>query len=274
MKRIRIAGLCLVAVFALSAVVAASASAATMPTYKVCKKLSKVEGKYHGKYSVKTCATEATTKEQEEGKKNKYELGEWNEGKEAAPKFKDANGKSVLKLYVPGLGVVGTTECAKAKGTGTIIGPSEGSVTVTFEKCTSSGEVCTSDQVGEKTGDITTSLLTALLILVSKSPVVVASRVFPMPPATTSATFKCGKTTVETVGAADGEDVGNVGKIAKESTQIFATDTEGEALINDEEGGTPGEDTLYSTVSGVGTLPSGEETTATLKGEEMEIVPG
>jgi hypothetical protein len=261
MKRIRIAGLCLVAVFALSAAVAASASATAMPTYKVCKKVAAKTGKFGSK----TCSTA--------GGKEDYELAAWNEGKEATPKYKDSNGKSVLKLYVPGLGVVGTTECAKAKGTGTIEGPSEGSTTVTFEKCTSSGEVCTSDQVGEKKGDITTSLLTALLILVSKSPVVVAARVGPMPPATTSATFKCGAKTIETVGNADGAVTGNIGTISKDSTNTFSTTAEGEQVINDEEGGTPGEDTLLSTVSGVGTLPSGEETTATLKGEELEIVP-
>jgi hypothetical protein len=72
MKRIGSVGLCLIAAFVLSAFVAASASAAG-PEYVTCGKAAKVSGKYTGKYSEKKCEKEATTAEQEEGKKNKYE---------------------------------------------------------------------------------------------------------------------------------------------------------------------------------------------------------
>jgi hypothetical protein len=264
MKRVKVVELCLVALFAMGMLPAASASAAQMPVYEVCKKASPKEG---GAFNNKTC-----TEESKGGKKEgDFELGKWNEGKEASPKLKGRNGESVSKVYVPGLGVVGTVECKKAKSIGTIEGPSEASMTVTFEKCSSSGEVCTSEQAGEKSGDITTSLLTALLISVSKSPVIVATRMFPTSPATTLFTFKCGKTRAEVVGSVDGEDTGNVEKLSKDSTQTFATTPEGEEVINDEEGGTAGEDIMYATISGVGTLPSDEETTASLKSEEMEI---
>ena len=60
MKRIKIVGLCLIALFAFSAVAAASAFAEGRPEYKLCAKVAKVEGKYNGSYSDKGCTTEAT----------------------------------------------------------------------------------------------------------------------------------------------------------------------------------------------------------------------
>ena len=250
MKRIRIAGLCLVAVFAMSALVASSASAT--PTYKVCKKAAVKE---HGTFNTKTC-----TGVSKGGKKEgDYELGAWNEGKEKEPKFKDANGASTLTSYIKGFGIVGAVTCTKAKGEGHITGASNGNVTVTFEKCSSSGESCAS--AGEKPGKIKTEELATELA--ELSPTEVVTRV-----GTTgdvSAAFSCGAEKVVTTGIADGVVTGDIGAFAKESTQTFSVNAGGEQ-VNTVDG-----DVLLTEVVGVGSFESGENTTAKVKGEEMEI---
>jgi hypothetical protein len=251
MKRIRIVGLCLVAVFAMSALVASSASAAT-PTYKVCKKAAVKE---KGTFNNKTCTIASKGGKKEGG----YEIGAWNEGKEKEPKFKDTNGVSTLTSYIKGFGIVGAVSCTKAKGEGKITGPSNGNVTVTFEKCTSSGESCAS--AGEKAGKIKTSLLATELA--ELSPTEVVTRVGEV--GKVSASFSCGAEKVITTGIADGVITGDVGNIAKESTQTFSVNAGGEQ-VNTVDG-----DVLLTEVVGTGNFESGENTTAKVKGEEMEI---
>jgi hypothetical protein len=221
MKRIRILGLCLVAVFAMTAIATSSASALT---YKTCKKDVKnaVTKKYEGQFINKNCSTHATPTQEAEGKLNKYSLGEWNEGKEAHPKFKDANGVSVLKLYIPGVGVVGATTCAKAKGEGHIDSSTTGDTVVVFEKCTSEGFVCTSP--GETAGKIKTSDLTTRLAEDSAHEVI--QRVGEE--GVLSAEFNCGSKNIKTTGVADGVNTGNVNTIVKESKNTFTTETGGE----------------------------------------------
>jgi hypothetical protein len=250
MKRIRIVGLCLVAVFAMSAVVASSASA--IPTYKVCKKASP---KGSGKFNTKTCTGESKGGKKEGG----YELGAWNEGKEKEPKIKDSNGVSTLTSYIKGVGIVGAVSCTKAKGEGHVTGPSNGNVTVTFEKCTSSGESCASP--GEKAGKIKTNALATELA--ELSPTEVVTRVGTV--GKVSAEFSCGTEKVVTTGIADGVVTGDVGTFAKESTQTFSVNAGGEQ-VNTVDG-----DVLLTEVVGVGDFESGENTTAKVKGEEMEI---
>src|ERR1700728_523452 len=214
MKRIRIAGLCLVAVFALSAAVASSASAAEMPSFKVCKKVAKGTGKF----GAKTCTGAVG--------KGAYELGAWNEGKEASPKLKGKNGVSTLTSYIKGFGIVGSVTCTKAKSEGHITSSDEETVVVTFEKCESSKEVCTSP--GGKKGDIVTKTLTGLLILISAEPVSVGVLIKGSP---ISAEFACGAEKVSTVGSVDGVLTGNVGKIGKETTSTFAVNAGGENVV-------------------------------------------
>lgn len=64
MRSIKIAGLCLVAVFAFSAVAVASASA-EQPTFKTCGKAEKVNKKYTGGYNNSTCSSVNATNEGE-----------------------------------------------------------------------------------------------------------------------------------------------------------------------------------------------------------------
>jgi hypothetical protein len=262
MKRIKIMGLCLVAVCAFSAAAVASASAAEMPVFRVCKKAVPKET---GKFNTKTC-----TGESKGGKKEgDYELGAWNEGKEKEPKTKGTNGASTLTSYIKGFGIVGAVTCSKAKSAGHITGSDTETVVVTFEKCTSSGEVCTSAGA-PKSGDIVTKLLTGLLILISASPVEVGVNIAGSP---TSAEFACGAEKISTTGSVDGVLTGNVGKFGKETTSTFAVNGGGENVVSNEEGGTPGESVLLTEVVGVGNFESGENTTSKTKGEEMLIEP-
>ena len=264
MKRIRIVGLCLVAVFALAGLTASSALAGSgagpHPSYKLCKQLKVKPLKGH--YTDKKCEHHATAGEEAEGKKNKYEWGEFNEGKEAQPAFKGKNGVSTLTSYVKGFGIVGAVTCAKAKSEGKITSAKGGVVTVVFEKCTSSGESCAS--AGEAAGKIKTEELATELIDTAESATGVATRVSGQP---VSAAFKCGAEEVKTTGTADGEDLGNVETLVKKSKQNFAVNAGGEQVINN-----GGADVLLTEVKGVGTFESGENTASELSGkEEMEI---
>lgn len=123
MKRFKVIGLCLVAVFALSAVMASGAQAGQ---FGQCEKAAK-EGKlYTGLYTEKLCSTRATLKEREEGKKNKYE---WVPNA-AVIKFTSEGGVSKLK------GGPGEIECKHGTDSGEIINANENRDTFTFYECT------------------------------------------------------------------------------------------------------------------------------------------
>jgi hypothetical protein len=260
MKRIRTAGLCLAATFAISAVLASGAVA--QPTYKACRKLSKnpVTKKFDGHFTNSTCSAHATATQEAEGKVNKYDLGAWNEGKEATPKFKLKGGRSTLFIYVKGVGVVGSVTCVKDKGEGHITGPSSGNVTVVFEKCVnSSGGVCTS--VGEATGKIKTALLDTEIAESAGGSVV--ERVGWA--GASSATFNCGSEHVETTGTADGVVTGNVNVVSPTSTQTFTVNAGGE------QENTVAGDVLLAEIGGVGTFEAGEQATTVTTGQALEI---
>ncbi len=155
MKRMRIAGLCLVAMFAITALSAMAASSAYAGEYGVCVKAQKVEKKYVGLYTDKNCQTAASEKEVEEGKKNKYE---WVSA--AGEKSTTTTKTAVLSS------AAGKITCKKSKGTAEITGAKSDLETVEFEECTLSvtGGKCTSVQEGEKEGNITTFQLETKLI--------------------------------------------------------------------------------------------------------------
>lgn len=73
-------GLCLVAVFVLGVAAVATASA-ELPEYQACLKVKKIAGKYKGRYSLNTCAAEASEAEQAEGKHNAFEREELGKAK-------------------------------------------------------------------------------------------------------------------------------------------------------------------------------------------------
>ncbi len=144
MKSIRTIGLCLIAVFAISASAAASASAAEPPTYKSCIKATKVGKTYTGHYTSKECT--AASKVETGGK---YELAEV-EGVPVTVKGK------ATTLTLKGKVV----KCKKAKGTGEIVSGEAEFLTVTFEGCGVNGnkkEPCTT--TGHTPGTIVTNEL-------------------------------------------------------------------------------------------------------------------
>jgi len=271
MKRIRIVGLCLVAVFALSAVVAAAAQAAA-PEYLTCNKVAKAE-KGKGKWNDKECSKESKGG----AKEGEYEAGgSWETLKKKG--FKGKNGVSTLDSYIPeneaepwtGGTVVGSVTCKNAKSVGEITGPKLSTVTVVFASCTSEGKKCTSHQVGEKVGDITTEELDATLVNVEGKP---ASLVKGNNGEGKSAEFSCEGLAIKTFGNLNGLISGNTeGKYKKTSTQTFSVNAKGgQTDPFDEEN--PGEPMiLVSNITPPGVnLPSGENTTSVLTGEVTSV---
>lgn len=160
MKRIKIVGLCLVAVFAFTALAATSAQAGQIGK---CVKAPKVNKKYTGKYTEKYCSTRATAKEEEEeGKKNKYE---WVPNAGKIP-FTSESGESKLNS------AAGAITCKKGKDTGEFIGANENRDTFTFEECSAEpakGVVVPCQSNPAVKGVIVTNLLTTHLLARSRS---------------------------------------------------------------------------------------------------------
>ncbi|HUB75186.1 MAG TPA: hypothetical protein VL979_14275 [Solirubrobacteraceae bacterium] len=183
MKRIRIVGLCLVAVFALTAVIASSAQAGT---YYKCSSVKKgfysnsecttrdeKGGKPKGKWELteyKTCVSvkkgfysdsACSVRDEKKGKpKGKFE-------KEAPVTFTDSTGEA--KLATPAFGP-NDVECTASTSSGTITGPKTGTDRVSFTGCTLEGHSCESvDLFGNgtpsgKAGVIDTNLLDTKLV--------------------------------------------------------------------------------------------------------------
>ncbi len=131
MRHVRILGLALVAVFAITALAAASASAAE-PEYKMCKKAAKVEKKYTGGYNDKRC-TEVNV-----GGEGKYATSPV-----ALPLSFEGKSKASTFYYSKpgGGGIVWEVVCKKDKDSATIEEPSYLEGTITFEKCAATNEV-------------------------------------------------------------------------------------------------------------------------------------
>jgi hypothetical protein len=262
MKRIKIVGLCLVAAMAMAAFASSSASAFE---YKVC---FKVKVKHSGKFNDKLCSIPG--KEGGTGlKENEYEKN-GNFEKLVKKTFTGKNGVSTLDSYAPesetepwtGGTVLGKVTCKKAKSAGEITGAKTSTVTVTFETCTSETKKCTSANQAV-IGDIKTNLLAATIVSVGGKP---ASNVAPAKG--TSAEFSCEGLEISTVGSINGLITGNIeGKYSLSSVQTFKVNAKGgqENPFTDEEPSSP--KFLLSTITPPGaTLPSGENTTSTLKG--------
>lgn len=212
MKRIGTAGLCLVAVLALSAMAAASALAAA-PEYKTCLKTSKVAGKYTGGYNDKACTSVNGAGE------GKYALSEWNAGKKVTTKGKGGSG--VNKLVNPFTQTVeGATACSSEKTAGEITGPKTSLTTVEYKGCKDGAKNCNS--AGESKGKIKTNLLLGELVpLGSGSKVGILITSAANPGVAPLAAYECEGVDVTAVGAVIGEVSGNVGLASKTSTDAF-----------------------------------------------------
>jgi len=147
-----------------AAVSVAGASAETLPEIMQCghaRRQSKAEGgKYLGHYVGKKCepSEKATKAEEEEGKKNKYELEPWNLGSKTEKtgkegKVKAFKGKSKgANLEAEGIGGV---SCTSSGDVGDFTGPKTAAdIVVTFKGCEFNGRKCAS--AGEALGTIVT----------------------------------------------------------------------------------------------------------------------
>jgi hypothetical protein len=147
MRRIKIAGLCLVAMFAMSAIVTGTASAVA-PEFGQCIKKAKAEGTG---FSDSKCTKEGT------GTKAKYE---WQAGfKSGENEFTSSGGTATL-LTVKGESVT----CSSESSTGTYkLGGNnkEEETTVTFKGCKSNGLTCTT--AGKSPGELVTNPLTGIV---------------------------------------------------------------------------------------------------------------
>ena len=123
-QRFRIVGVCLVAVFALSAVVVAgSAQAGQMGS---CEKATKVVKKYTGEYTDKLCTTRATEGQITEGTQNKYT---WH----PTPPVPFLSQGGVFRIK----GNAGEIVCKYSKDSGEILAGGRGSKdTLEFVECT------------------------------------------------------------------------------------------------------------------------------------------
>ena len=149
MRRIRIAGLCLVAVLIVSAAATATASA-TAPEFGRCIKQVAVEKKYKGKYSDSKCTKEVPPAEVE--KKGKYE---WSPGPGANNKFTTSGGAATLATKGGK-----TVTCTSEKSGGEYITGGDNkheSTIVEFAGCKSNGFACTT--VGKASGELVTNEL-------------------------------------------------------------------------------------------------------------------
>jgi hypothetical protein len=148
MKRIRTMGLCLVAVFAMFALWAVSASAAS-PEYKVCAKGPKGSGEF----SDKGCSVASPG--------GKYKLVEWTAAGPSASK-----GKKPVNILVNPVTTEkkaeGSTECKKEAGESKLVSEKSSVLTNSYSKCSSAGKTC--ETPGAGAGNIKTKELTSTLV--------------------------------------------------------------------------------------------------------------
>ena len=241
MKRIRIIGLSLVAVFAMSALVAASASAESLPRYANCEKVAPIAKKYHGEYANKDCEPPKTETEKQAAEKDegKYELTPW--GATETYKVTSTSKKSILDSYIGGV-LKYKVECATDKDTGELSGEEADEEVTTYTKCKGKeepgGKAVPCENAGKETikaeihSELTFKEGKAFVSIGSKGPVYLAE-------------FKCGTNTLEIGGSAQGEvKPTTVNTCATTITTTFApTEHNLFAEITNSEGKT----TLYET---------------------------
>ncbi len=293
MNRIKVMGLCLVAVFALAAVAASSASAS--PGWYECAKAGKSGKLYTGTYVDKLCATHATKAQEEAGKENKYEL---KAGVGKGKGFKGKSGKTTLYTTTP-LGITAEVTCTGATDSGKLALPNkEYDVVAIFKGCEAQSNKCTSP--GAKAGEIKTNNLAGELVDISGgygggTGVVLGAEAGAESP---QVNFNCKIVEATVYGGIIGKRGGDVGAINKESTTTYSvapnigeisakvgekkykwtplTNTpfvEGSASPVILESALCGEE--VKTLLGIEcapAIPSGQEQVATDKGEALETV--
>ncbi len=269
MKHFKIGGLCLAALFALGVATSASAGATELPAIYECAKAPKVGKTYTGHYSSKTCSPASYV----EAGGQKYEFQPWDKAAGKAKAFKGKGGDANLEI----VGVGGVT-CTKSASTGYFTGPKTvGKVTVVFTGCELNGHTCQgAAPKASKSGEVITNALSGEIGYINKAKVEVGVVLKPET-ALYFGEFNCGELKFRTGGAVIGKVSSPANEMTKEVALSF-TESSGKQHPEMFEGGTP--QVLYSEEGGKGEWPeggtehhqSGESTTVTGKGEELELV--
>lgn len=162
MKRVRIVGLCIAGVLAISAVAAGSAAAAE-PEYLTCAKAAKVGKTYTGKYTDKHCS-EVNVKGE-----GKYE----RTAVKVPDKFKSKSGVTTIYLYEAATHTLKLkVECKKDKDEGEIFNSREAKLRITYEECEPQGTAlsgkCTTNGQA-KAGTVVTEPLVSKLVWVNEA---------------------------------------------------------------------------------------------------------
>jgi hypothetical protein len=169
MKRINIVGLCVMAVFAMSALTAASASAEEFPGLGRCVPVAKGTGNY----TSNNCLNKDTDAD---------ENFEWEGGPGANSAFTSTGGPATLESVKKEKIV-----CKKETDSGTYIGESEAESVTVFQGCQSA---LSCQSVG-KSGEIETEVLRSSYGII-KAPTAVGTLIEPKPPGTQLIKFECG----------------------------------------------------------------------------------
>ncbi len=303
MKRIKIMGLCAVAVFAMAAVLAGSASAA--PVFKVCEKTPKTEPAT-GEYSGKTCAN-ATA---EAG--GKYRLGAFSKAKKTAFTIKGGKGANYgwLPFEFNGKGeIVGdsfpgtklsATECASEKGKG-IYSETGATFKVEYKGCKDGSKNCKTEVAPPgkgKSGVIVDEELTGTMVDLPGGRV--GLDLHAVKPGGPLAQYNCEGLEIKATGGVIGEIEGATTEAAKAPKFNFVHNQNGEVqqqwlypsttlseaeqaedayqytneIFTTGKATAPEPTQLYSIVSGEseGTIPSQQGSKSETKGEALKIV--
>jgi hypothetical protein len=227
-------------VFALGAVLAASASA-ELPEYRVCAKASP---KNTGEYTSKTCATKVGTP-----KSGAYEVEEWTAAKKKT--FKAKGGGAKFTSYIKGMGIVGSVACKSTKASGEITGSSTSSLKLELAGCMSEGGTCTT-KGDKKKGQIILGPLEGSLGFIQHEPLRIGIAYH----VTIPASLTCEGREVTVDGSMIGEITGDVNEASATQTLTFAVNSGGEQEVTSFEGEAE-EHVLISELAGVGRFPTG-----------------
>jgi hypothetical protein len=225
MKRIKIVGLCLIALVAMSAVVASGAQGAT---YFKCVK------KKDGNYTAAGCPESSKS------------VGKGKFERESAVGVTYSSKTGTATLSTPDVG--GKVVCSKSVDTGKITGPSEDEDTVTFEKCTTEGKKC--ESAGEPAGDIKTNTLKTVLISDTETEFTAEGG-----PGAFQAEFECEGLKIRTKGSTIGHTTKPAANTASKSSTVTFSGEENLLTEISIDGG----------LEYLGPFPSEEATTATDK---------
>jgi hypothetical protein len=251
MKRMRIIGLAIVALCSLGAMTAASASA-SLPAFYECKK---VTVKKSGTYEKGCVKTSGGTTEKE------YEKVE-GIGKAAAKLFKGKGGAATL--HTPAVG--GEVVCKAFKDEGRVTAvKAETKVISIFTGCVSLGKKCTT--TGQTAGTIKTNSLEGGLGYIEAASHTVGVDLKAEGGGELAA-FNCEGLEIKVNGSVIGQ-LTPINTMSTSSVTAFTVNGSGLQTYKNLEGAP--EDVLESTINGGGPFESGQQATATNKGELLEL---